>query len=229
MDITASSENAMLESQSTPPKFSDRVKWIFGQVVSIIFHPLFIPTYIFCLLMEAIPYEFAGISQWQLTLRFFSCFWWTAFLPAFAIFLLWRLQFINSILLKTQKERIVPFIIVMFFYWWMYYLSRNFTDQPIVLRFFFMGIFLSTVVGLILNSYLKISLHGMAAGGAITAIGLFSWYYAIPLWIYLIPAVLLAGLIATARMLVSDHSTREIYLGLFMGAACQCLAYVFVA
>jgi hypothetical protein len=229
MDITASSENTTVESQSTPPKFSDRVKWIFGQVVSIIFHPLFIPTYIFCLLMEAIPYEFAGISQWQLTLRFFSCFWWTAFLPAFAIFLLWRLEFINSVLLKTQKERIVPFIIVMFFYWWMYYLSRNFTDQPLVLRFFYMGIFLSTVVGLILNSYLKISLHGMAAGGAVTAIGLFSWYYAIPLWIYLIPAVLLAGLIATARMLVSDHSTREIYLGLFMGAACQCLAYVFVA
>ncbi|MEI6582134.1 MAG: hypothetical protein WCO43_00970 [Chitinophagia bacterium] len=229
MDVTASSENATLESQSTPPKFSDRLKWIFGQVVSIIFHPLFIPTYIFCLLMEAIPYEFAGISQWQLTLRFFSCFWWTAFLPAFAIFLLWRLEFINSVLLKTQKERIVPFIIVMFFYWWMYYLSRNFTDQPLVLRFFYMGIFLSTVVGLILNSYLKISLHGMAAGGAVTAIGLFSWYYAIPLWIYLIPAVLLAGVIATARMLVSDHSTREIYLGLFMGAACQCLAYVFVA
>jgi hypothetical protein len=117
----------------------------------------------------------------------------------------------------------------MFFYWWMYYLSRNFTDQPIVLRFFFMGIFLSTVVGLILNSYLKISLHGMAAGGAVTAIGLFSWYYAIPLWIYLIPAVLLAGLIATARMLVSDHSNREIYLGLLMGATCQWLAYVFIA
>jgi len=229
MDVTASLENTPVEIQPTPPKFSDRLSWIFGQVVSIIFHPLFIPTYIFCLLMEAVPYEFAGISQWQLTLRFFSCFWWTAFLPAFAIFLLWRLQFISSILLKTQKERIVPFIIVMFFYWWMYYLSRNFTDQPIVLRFFFMGIFLSTVVGLILNSYLKISLHGMAAGGAITAIGLFSWYYAIPLWIYLIPAVLLAGLIATARMLVSDHSNREIYLGLLMGATCQWLAYVFIA
>jgi hypothetical protein len=229
MDVTASSENTPVESQPTPLKFSDRLSRIFGQVVSIVFHPLFIPTYIFCLLMEAVPYEFANITQWQLTLRLFTCFWWTAFLPAFAIFLLWRLQFINSILLKTQKERIVPFIIVMFFYWWMYYLSRNFTDQPIVLRFFFMGIFLSTVVGLILNSYLKISLHGMAAGGAVTAIGLFSWYYAIPLWIYLIPAVLLAGLVATARMLVSDHSTREIYLGLLMGAACQLLAYVFIA
>ena len=102
MDVTASSENTPFESQPTPPKFSDRLSWIFGQVVSIVFHPLFIPTYIFCLLMEAVPYEFANITQWQLTLRLFTCFWWTAFLPAFAIFLLWRLQFINSILLKTQ-------------------------------------------------------------------------------------------------------------------------------
>jgi hypothetical protein len=229
MDVTVHTENNPVINQPPAPKILDRVYGILGQLVSIIFHPLFIPTYIFCLLMEVVPYEFANISQWELTLRLFSCFWWTAFLPAFAIFLLWRLQFISSILLKTQKERIVPFIFIMIMYWWMYYLSRNFTDQPLVLRFFYMGIFLSTVVGLILNSYLKISLHGMAAGGAVTAIGLFSWFYAIPLWIYLIPAVLLAGLIATARMLVSDHSTREIYLGLVMGAICQWLAYVFIA
>lgn len=228
MDVPVHTENNPDIQQPSAPKISDRVYWIFGQLVSIVFHPLFIPTYFFCLLMEVVPYEFANITQWELTLRLFSCFWWTAFLPAFSIFLLWRLQFINSILLKTQKERIIPFIIVMFFYWWMYYLSRNLVDQPMVLRFFYMGIFLSTVVGLILNSYLKISLHGMAAGGAVTAIGLFSWYYGIPLWLYLMGAILLTGIVATARLVVSDHSTREIYLGLFMGAACQCLAYVFI-
>lgn len=229
MDVTVHTETNPVINQPPVPKISDRVYGIFGQLVSIIFHPLFIPTYIFCLLMEVVPYEFANISQWELTLRLFSCFWWTAFLPAFAIFLLWRLQFVNSILLKTQKERIAPFIIVMLMYWWMYYLSRNFTDQPFVLRFFYMGIFLSSVVGLILNSFLKISLHGMAAGGGVMAIGLFSWYYGIPLWLYLMGAVLMAGLVATARMLVSDHSNREIYLGLLMGAACQLLAYVFIA
>ena len=200
-----------------------------AHLISIILHPLFIPTYIFLFLMQVVPYEFAGITSWQLTLRFFSCFWYTAFFPAIAIFLLWRLQFIQSIFLKTQKERIVPFIIVMFFYWWMYYLSRNFTDQPIVLRFFYMGIFLSTVVGLILNSYFKISLHGMGAGGGVAALLLFSWYYAIPLWPYLAIAVILAGLIASARLVISDHSNREIYIGLMMGILCQALSYIFLA
>ncbi|MBU3743181.1 MAG: hypothetical protein FGM61_01360 [Sediminibacterium sp.] len=206
-------------------------KWlsICAQLISIILHPLFIPTYVFLFLMQVVPYEFAGITSWQLTLRLFSCFWYTAFFPAIAIFLLWRLQFIQSILLKTQKERIVPFIIVMFFYWWMYYLSRNFTDQPIVLRFFYMGIFLSTVVGLILNSYFKISLHGMGAGGGVAALILFSWYYALPLWPYIAVAVFLAGLITTARLIISDHSNREIYTGLVMGMLCQLLSYIFLA
>ncbi|MFM9735923.1 hypothetical protein, partial [Streptomyces niveiscabiei] len=58
----------------------------------------------------------------------------------------------------------------MFFYWWMYYLSKNFTDQPVVLKFFFMGIFITTVFGLILNNYYKISMHAMGAGGLVTAI-----------------------------------------------------------
>ncbi|MFN5692019.1 MAG: hypothetical protein ACK46Z_05920, partial [Bacteroidota bacterium] len=153
----------------------------------------------------------------------------TAFVPAFAIFLLWRLQFINSILLLTRKERIVPFIIVMFFYWWQYYLSRHFDNQPSVLRFFYLGIFLSTVVGLILNSYLKISLHGIAAGGAVAAVILFSWYYGLPLWIYILVTTLLAGLVASARLLISDHSSREVYIGLLTGILCQLFAYFFAA
>src|SRR5258708_7145082 len=143
---------------------------IFAKVISYVFHPLFIPTYIFFFLMEQLPYEFADITVWHLKMRFFSIFWLTAFFPAFAVFLMWRLKFSESIFLRTQKERIVPYIITMFFYWWMYYLSRNFTDQPAVLKFFYMGIFMATVAGLILNSYYKISLHGMGMGGALAAI-----------------------------------------------------------
>ncbi|MFN9589210.1 MAG: hypothetical protein ACK56A_02345 [Bacteroidota bacterium] len=224
-DSTLPSTTAVTESNS----LSQRLLRLFAHLLSVLFHPLFIPTYVFLLLMQVVPYEFAGITPWQLTLRLFSAFWWTAFVPAFAIFLLWRLQFINSILLLTRKERIVPFIIVMFFDWWQYYLSRHFDNQPSVLRFFYLGIFLSTVVGLILNSYLKISLHGIAAGGAVAAVILFSWYYGLPLWIYILVTTLLAGLVASARLLISDHSSREVYIGLLTGILCQLFAYFFAA
>lgn len=199
-----------------------------AKLISYLFHPLFIPTYIFVFLMYQVPYEFAGITAYQLQLRLFSIFWLTAFFPAFAVFLLWRLKFSESIFLRTQKERIVPYIITMFFYWWMYFLSRNFTDQPAVLKFFYMGIFSATVFGLILNSYFKISLHAMAMGGALAAIILFAMYYRMPLGGSMSVAALLTGIVCTSRFLVSDHTNLEIYSGLAVGAACQLGAYYFV-
>lgn len=201
---------------------------LLGKIVSYVFHPLFIPTYVFFFLMTQVPYEFAGITNWQLKMRLFGLFWLTAFFPAFAVFLLWRLKFSESIFLKTQKERIIPFVITMFFYWWMYYLSRNFTDQPIVLKFFFMGIFIATSVGLVFNNFMKISLHAMAAGGAAAAIILFSYYYQTPFGVFISIALLLTGIICTSRLLVSDHTEKEIYFGLLVGAGCQWISYIFV-
>jgi len=200
----------------------------FAKVVSYILHPLFIPTYIFLLLMLLFPYEFAGITPWQLKLRLFSVFWLSAFFPAFAVFLLWRLKFSESIFLRTQKERIIPYIITMFFYWWMHYLSRNFADQPTVLKFFYTGIFMATAAGLILNNYYKISLHGMGMGGASMAIVLFAFYYHQPMGIVIAGALLLTGIVATSRFLISDHTQKEVYMGLLVGALCQVVAYIFV-
>lgn len=199
-----------------------------AKLISYLFHPLFIPTYVFIFLIFQFPYEFAGITEYQLKLRLFSIFWLTAFFPAFAVFLLWRLKFSDSIFLRTQKERIVPYIITMFFYWWMYYLSRNFTDQPVVLKFFYMGIFLATVFGLVLNNYFKISLHAMGVGGAMAAIILFAMYYQMPLGVSMSVATLIAGIVCTSRFLVSDHTNKEIYTGLFVGVGCQLIAYYFV-
>lgn len=199
-----------------------------AKVISYVFHPLFIPTYVFIFLVYQVPYEFAGITEYQLQLRIFSIFWLTAFFPAFAVFLLWKLNFSESIFLRTQKERIVPYIITMFFYWWMYYLSRNFTDQPAVLKFFYMGIFVSTVFGLTLNNYFKISLHAMAVGGSLAAIILFAMHYKMPLGVSMSVAALITGIVCTARFLVSDHTNKEVYVGLFVGVFSQMVAYYFV-
>ncbi|SJZ58267.1 hypothetical protein [Sediminibacterium ginsengisoli] len=199
-----------------------------AKFISYLFHPLFIPTYVFLLLVFQFPYEFAGITVWQLKMRFFSVFWLTAFFPAFAVFLLWRLKFSESIFLRTQKERIVPYVITMFFYWWMYYLSRNFTDQPAVLKFFYMGIFAATVFGLIINNYMKISMHGMGVGGAVAAVILFAFHYQAPMGFSISIAILLTGLVCTSRLLVSDHSEKEVYAGLLVGIICQVAAYFFI-
>jgi hypothetical protein len=199
-----------------------------GQFLSYILHPLFIPTYFMLYLMRVLPFEFVGITEWQLTLRLFSVFWLTAFFPAFAVFLMWRLKLSDSIFLRTQKERIIPYVITMFFYWWMYYLSRNFTDQPIALKFFYFGIFIATAIGLIANNFIKVSLHTMGVGGLLTAVMIVGFHYPIDNAIWALMAVLITALVVSARMLVSDHTRQELIAGLLIGFLTQVMAYFWV-
>jgi hypothetical protein len=175
-----------------------------------------------------LPYKFEGITDWQLKMRLFSVFWLTAFFPAFAVFLLWRLKFSESIFLRTQKERIIPYVITMFFYWWMYYLSRNFKDQPIDLKYFYFGIFIATSLGLIINNFIKISLHAIGISGLLMAVFLVSMRYPAVNLIWLLFTILLSSIVVSARMIVSDHTKQELLIGFGVGIFTQLIAYFWV-
>jgi hypothetical protein len=211
----------MENTQSKPVRF-------FAHIISYVFHPLFIPTYFILYLNWVIPFEFVGITEWKLQLKIFSVFWWTGFIPAFAVFLMWRLQLSTSIFLRTQKERIVPYVIVMFFYWWMYYLSRNFTDQPSALKFFFFGVFISSSLGLIVNNFMKVSLHAMAISALLVAVLLVQFMYPIPTVLGVLLAILISGIVISARMVVSDHTKNELIVGFAIGIITQVIAYFWV-
>lgn len=199
-----------------------------AHLLSYVLHPLFIPTYFFLFLMQVLPFEFVGITEWQLKMRLFSVAWLTAFFPAFAVFLLWRLKLSDSIFLRTQKERIIPYVITMFFYWWMYYLSRNFTDQPIALKFFYLGIFVASAIGMTVNNFMKVSLHAMGIAGLTTAVILVSVFYPVNNAVWVLLAVLLTALVISARLVVSDHTKKELVVGLFIGVFTQVAAYLWV-
>ncbi len=82
----------------------------FAHLVSYIFHPLFIPLYATYYLAFMHPGYFIGISTnnkiWVL-LRVANNM---VFFPAVLVLLLKGVGFIDSIFLKTQKERIIPYI-----------------------------------------------------------------------------------------------------------------------
>jgi hypothetical protein len=210
--------------ENTQPKV---VKYI-AHLLSYVLHPLFIPTYFFLFLMQVLPFEFVGITEWQLKMRLFSVAWLTAFFPAFAVFLLWRLKLSDSIFLRTQKERIIPYVITMFFYWWMYYLSRNFTDQPIALKFFYLGIFVASAIGMTVNNFMKVSLHAMGIAGLTTAVIIVSVFYPVNNAVWVLLTIFLSALVISARLVVSDHTKKELIVGLFIGVVTQVTAYLWV-
>lgn len=196
---------------------------IVAKVISYVFHPLFIPTYVFLFMVHTYPVEFQFQAR-PFFIQLVTIFWMSAFFPAFSVFLLWRLKFAESIHLKSQKERIGPYIIIMIFYWWLWYLSKNFTDQPFALRVFFLGAFLTTPVALVLNNFFKISMHTIAVGCAATFLTIIAFHNSFHIGQGIAVAWLIAGLVCTARLIASDHTNKEIYTGLILGVICQCIA-----
>ena len=198
-----------------------------AQLIAYLFHPLFITSYVMAFLIFFHPYAFTGFAHRIKVFRFLNIALCDALFPAFAVFLLWRLGFIKSMHLRTEKERIIPYIIAMIFYWWTWNVYKNLPDSPAISIHFLLGAFLALCGGWICNIYFKISMHGIAVGGALMFFILFSFTDGYASGLYLSIAVLAAGLVATARLLTGDHKPFEVYAGLFIGLLAQYIAWKF--
>ncbi|MHA4809244.1 hypothetical protein ACX0G9_14125 [Flavitalea flava] len=198
-----------------------------AQVVSFLFHPLFISSYVMGFLIFFHPYAFAGFEHKVKVFRFINIFFFNALFPLFAVFLLWRLQFIDSVFLRTSKERIWLYLIAMIFYWWTWNVYKNLPDSPPVAVHFLLGAFLAVCGAWFCNIYYKISMHAIAVGGALMFFFLYSFADNYASGLYLSVAFLVTGLVCTARFLCSDHTSFELYSGLVIGFLAQWIAWQF--
>jgi len=129
--------------------------------------------------------------------------------------------------MKTSRERIIPYAITMIFYFWNWYVFKN-NNQPAPLVAFSLAIFITSIAGFIANIYIKISMHTMAVGVLGAFFAILAFLETINYTFYLACALLIAGLVGTARLLVSNHEPREIYAGYLVGILSQIIAYFIV-
>ena len=200
---------------------------ILAKFFSYLFHPLFIPVYLAYFIMEVRSYEFAGLDDWNRTLKMLLIVISCTLVPLFAVLLLRGLHFIDSIFLKTQKDRIIPYIICMTFYFsiW-YYFKKNHEIKDLVSMS--MGIFNASVFGFLFNIFMKVSMHAIAVGVMCTFVALLGFTDTVSYSFYLAAAILIAGLVCTSRLIVSDHRPKEIYFGFLIGVFSQLAAHYFV-
>lgn len=200
-----------------------------AQFFSYLFHPLFIPVIATWYLAFIQAGYFTGIPYDEKIYILIRVAYNTIFFPAFTIILLKALGFINSIFLKTQRERIIPYIATNIFYFWMYLVFRNQPDVPLILTAFIFGIFLSSSFALLANIYFKISMHALGVGAflGLLLVVIFSG----PSYGVFLPAmlvILLTGFVCTSRLIVSNHMPFDIYSGIFIGMVSQFIAYAFI-
>jgi hypothetical protein len=193
--------------------------------ISWMFHPIFIPVYGTAFLLFVHPYVFSGFSslfKWQ---RLGTVFVNMTFIPGFAVFLMWRLGLIQSMKLRTAKERIIPYAGAIIFYFWGFYVMSRQPDSPAPFVDLLQGSFLSVCGAWIININSKISMHSTAASAIVVFMLLFSFSDPFFSFLYLSITILIAGAIVVARNIVSDHSLLEIIQGLVIGAIAMLIAW----
>lgn len=200
------------------------LKWV-GQLISYVFHPLFIPLYVAAFLLFCHPYAFAGISHYEKVMKLVSVGFSLTFLPAFSVFIMKQLGFISSIQLKTQRERIIPYAAVLVFYFWIWYVFKNQVNVPDYFVKFLLGSFLAVCVAWMCNIKWMISMHTTAMGAVLTFFLLQVLYNNDGTGLYFAVVLVITALVASARIMVSNHSTHEVYLGLIMGSLAQLVAW----
>ena len=210
------------EIQLTQP----RLLRLLAHSVSYVFHPVFVPVYVVLFLLYEHPFHFLGYAAKQKAMVLVQALAMYTFFPLVTVGLLRALGFIRSFQLHDRKDRIIPLVACGIWYFWIWYVWRNMAGQSLVTVQFALGVWLAASLGLLLNSYTKISLHALSVGVALCFMLLLSLQESLHYGGWLSIAIFLTGLVCAARFVVSDHRAIDIYGGVFAGVLCMLIGWV---
>ena len=191
-----------------------------ANLISIIFHPLLLATYLFTAFilldpMLALPPGYTKVAQWLIVL----VVWLTTFaIPALSLGILKYTGNISSLKLQNRKERLLPFFYITIFYGFTaYYFSRQMLVTDIT-----SGIFILTTIMILAASvvtfFWKISVHSVSMGGVVGLLFIITAMLPdTPVNYLLLAAILISGLVLSARLKLQAHTPEQVYMGFVLG------------
>lgn len=197
----------------------------FAQIISIIFHPVFIPTLGFLLFFNS-GFYFSFITweakRFVLMIVLFS----TGILPLLAMALL-SINPKFEFSFETGSQRVLPLLISSVSYYLGYILLNRINAYP-VFKIFLIASVLVIVVLLVLSLKWKISSHMAGMGGLTGALLALSFRTGTnPVWA-IVMVIVLSGMVATARLKLEKNKLWHLEAGYALGFVTLYLIIYFV-
>ncbi len=196
-----------------------------AKIISIVFHPVLVPTLGMVLLMNS-GFYFSMLSWEGKRFVLLVVFFTTCILPL----LLVSIMAINprfDISMPKSTDRVIPQLAGAVFYYLGFILLGRMNIFPVFKLFMLAGV-LVLVALLIVSFKWKISNH-MAAIGAITgAFFALSFRKGLNPIYSLVIVILVSGLVGTARLILKKHTIGQVVAGYILGFAILYLVIYFV-
>jgi hypothetical protein len=188
-----------------------------ARVISILFHPLLLPTYLVLLLGKFFP-AMLMIRPEVLTPIAGIVFLVTFMLPAINLLMFRYFGNVSSMTLEDRRERTMPFFFISLIY--VSFTALFYYKFPISANFIKLMIIISVLVisATLITLFYKVSVHSLAMWGGVGILfplnkvaenGALLWPTA-----FIITA---SGLVMSSRLLLNVHVPREILFGSLIG------------
>lgn len=188
-----------------------------ARIISMIFTPFYLP-----LVSLIALFIFSYMSRLPLLYQIkvvTIVYIFTVLLPTVLIHIYRRYQGWTTTQMGRKERRMVPYIIAIMCYFACYYLMMVMRIPQFMANIVVTALVIQVVCA-IANIWWKISIHMAGIGGMAGALLAVSMVFGFnPLW-WLSVMIMVAGLVGTARMILRQHSLRQIVGGFLVGAVC---------
>lgn len=195
----------------------------FHKLISVILHPIVIPTIGVLLFLALTPNNISKERQYLLlSVIFFS----TYIVPIISLVILKTLGVINSFQVETIKERKIPLFLMLLIF---YVLGRFLINIPDFkdLGILFYGTNLALIVIYVLFFFnIKTSLHIVSMSSTLGFFLIYGTANNISILPIAIILIALTGLLGSSRLQLNAHKPLEVYLAFFLGIFTQYLGYI---
>lgn len=193
-------------------------------ILSVIFHPLILTTYLFALLFLLAP-DLVGVSAFELPAlgSLLLLLWLNTFIaPALMMFYFKKMGMITSLHVEHAAERRIPYLACVIIYGLATYLF-GWQLEPIgelapQISVILASVTLSLALIAMVSYFWKISAHATGIGGAIGMLsGLMIRFDESALLMPLLLTILIGGWLMSARLQLNAHTPPQIAAGVFCG------------
>lgn len=186
-----------------------------ARIVSIVFHPLFMPLYGLMILLSAptfLKYLPVEVKRILCLIVFID----NVFIPiALLPFLRYR-NMISSYHIEDRKERIIPLLTTSILYCTTSFIIFRY-QIPFFLKSFIFATSVVAIVVSMINFWWKISIHAVGAGALLATVFALSIKMYTPLTLYLLTVILASGLVLSSRLRLNSHNPSQVWLGFLTG------------
>ncbi len=198
-----------------------------ARVISVLFHPVFLPLYLLLLLFNMDLYASLLLSwKGKLLLAGIVAFT-TLIMPMIFTWVFYRMKLISSVRMISKEERIYPLLAQSVFFYLTYYLLKQ-AQVPMVFSFYMLGATFLAVCALVITFYYKISLHMMGMGGIFGFLLGLSMRFDLPIPATIAGLILISGIVGAARIKSDSHKISEVYSGFLVGTTGMLLLFLFL-